>query len=115
VIVNLVDNAIKYSERGGEARVQLWHNRNEGGITVSDTGPGISEEALPHLFDRFYRADAARSRSAGGSGLGLAICQEIVTAHGGRLWASSKLGAGSAFSLAMPLAGDASQMAPTGG
>ena len=115
VIINLVDNAIKYSERGGEVRVQLWRNRNEGGITVSDTGPGISEEALPHLFDRFYRDDAARSRSAGGSGLGLAICKEIVTAHGGRLWASSKLGTGSSFSLAMPLAGDASQMAPTGG
>jgi two-component system OmpR family sensor kinase len=115
VIVNLVDNAIKYTGPGGEVRVQLWHDRHEGGITVSDTGPGISEEALPHLFDRFYRADAARSRAAGGSGLGLAICKEIVTAHGGRLWASSKLGEGSSFSLAMPLVGDARQMAPTGG
>jgi two-component system OmpR family sensor kinase len=115
VIINLVDNAIKYTGSGGQVRVQLWHNRNEGGITVSDTGPGIPEDALPHLFDRFYRADAARSRAAGGSGLGLAICKEIVTAHGGRLWASSKLGAGSSFSLAMPLAGDASQMARTGG
>jgi two-component system, OmpR family, sensor kinase len=115
VIINLVDNAIKYTGSGGQVRVRLWHNRNEGGITVSDTGPGIPEDALPHLFDRFYRADAARSRAAGGSGLGLAICQEIVTAHGGRLWASSKLGAGSSFSLAMPLSGDASQMARTGG
>jgi two-component system, OmpR family, sensor kinase len=115
VIVNLVDNAIKYTGPGGEVRVRLWHDRHEGGITVSDTGPGISEEALPHLFDRFYRADAARSRAAGGSGLGLAICKEIVTAHGGRLWASSKLGEGSSFSLAMPLVGDARQMAPTGG
>jgi signal transduction histidine kinase len=115
VIVNLVDNAIKYTGPGGEVRVLLWRDRHEGGITVSDTGPGISEEALPHLFDRFYRADAARSRAAGGSGLGLAICKEIVTAHGGRLWASSKLGEGSSFSLAMPLAGDARQVAPTGG
>jgi two-component system OmpR family sensor kinase len=115
VIVNLVDNAIKYTGPGGDVRVRLWHNRHEAGITVSDTGPGIPEDALPQLFDRFYRADAARSRAAGGSGLGLAICKEIVTAHGGRLWASSKLGAGSSFSLAMPLAGDASQVAPTGG
>jgi heavy metal sensor kinase len=115
VIVNLVDNAIKYTGPGGDVRVKLWHNRHEGGITVSDTGPGIPEDALPHLFDRFYRADAARSRAGGGSGLGLSICKEIVSAHGGRLWASSKLGEGSSFSLAMPLAGDASQVAPRGG
>jgi heavy metal sensor kinase len=115
VITNLVDNAIKYTSSGGSVRVLLWRDRREAGVTVSDTGPGIGEEALPHLFDRFYRADAARSRSAGGSGLGLAICKEIVTAHGGRLWASSKVGEGSSFSLAMPLAGDASLVAPAGG
>jgi signal transduction histidine kinase len=115
VITNLVDNAIKYTGAGGSVRVLLWRDRHEAGVTVSDTGPGIREEALPHLFDRFYRADAARSRSAGGSGLGLAICMEIVTAHGGRLWASSRVGEGSSFSLAMPLAGEASPVAPTGG
>jgi two-component system OmpR family sensor kinase len=115
VITNLVDNAIKYTGAGGSVRVLLWRDRQEAGVTVSDTGPGIREEALPHLFDRFYRADAARTRSAGGSGLGLAICKEIVTAHGGRLWASSKVGEGSSFSLAMPLAGEASRVAPAGG
>jgi two-component system, OmpR family, sensor kinase len=115
VITNLVDNAIKYTGPGGSVRVRLWRHRNEAGITVSDTGPGIREDALPHLFDRFYRADAARSRAAGGSGLGLAICREIVTAHGGRLWAESTLGVGSSFSLAMPLAGDTSPVAPAGG
>jgi heavy metal sensor kinase len=115
VITNLVDNAIKYTGPGGTVRVLLWRDRREAGVTVSDTGPGIREEALPHLFDRFYRADAARSRSAGGSGLGLAICKEIVTAHGGRLWATSKLGAGSSFSLTMPLAGESSPVAPAGG
>ncbi len=114
VITNLVDNAIKYTSPGGTVRVLLWRGRDEAGMTVSDTGPGISPEALPHLFDRFYRADAARSRSQGGSGLGLAICKEIVTAHGGRLWAASRLGAGSAFSLAMPVAGDPGRVAPAG-
>jgi signal transduction histidine kinase len=115
VITNLVDNAIKYTGPGGRVRVLLWRDRREAGVTVSDTGPGIREDALPHLFDRFYRADAARSRAGGGSGLGLAICREIVTAHGGRLWAASELGAGSSFSLAMPLAGDTSPVAPAGG
>jgi two-component system OmpR family sensor kinase len=115
VITNLVDNAIKYTGTGGTVRVLLWHDDDEAGVTVSDTGPGIHEEALPHLFDRFYRADAARSRAAGGSGLGLAICQEIVTAHGGRLWASSELGAGSSFSLAMPMTGEPGRVAPAGG
>jgi two-component system OmpR family sensor kinase len=115
VITNLVDNAIKYTGAGGSVRVLLWRDHQEAGVTVTDTGPGIGEEALPHLFDRFYRADAARTRSAGGSGLGLAICKEIVAAHGGRLWASSKFGAGSSFSLAMPLAGENSSVAPARG
>jgi heavy metal sensor kinase len=114
VITNLVDNAIKYTGPGGSVRVRLWRDRQEAGISVSDTGPGIREDALPHLFDRFYRADAARSRAAGGSGLGLAICREIVTAHGGRLWAESTVGVGSSFSLAMPLAGETIRVAPAG-
>jgi heavy metal sensor kinase len=115
VITNLVDNAIKYTGPGGTVRVVVWRDPHEAGITVHDTGPGIGADALPHLFDRFYRADAARSRSAGGSGLGLAICKEIVTAHGGRLWASSELGHGSSFSLAMPLEGKAASVARAGG
>jgi heavy metal sensor kinase len=115
VITNLVDNAIKYTGPGGTVRVAVWRDTHEAGITVRDTGPGIGADALPHLFDRFYRADAARSRSAGGSGLGLAIAKEIVTAHGGRLWASSELGQGSSFSLAMPLEGKAAPVARAGG
>jgi two-component system OmpR family sensor kinase len=115
VITNLVDNAIKYTGTGGSVRVLVWRDRREAGITVRDTGPGIGADALPHLFDRFYRADAARSRAAGGSGLGLAICKEIVSAHGGRLWASSELGQGSSFSLAMPLEGEAAPVARAGG
>jgi len=105
VVTNLVDNAIKYTGRGGAVRVRLWRHQQDAGLTVSDTGPGIPKEALPRLFDRFYRADAARSRAEGqgGSGLGLAICREIATAHGGRLWAESEPGQGASFSLAMPL------------
>ncbi len=114
VVTNLVDNAVKYTGAGGTVRVRLWRGRDEAGMTVRDTGPGIPPDALPHLFDRFYRADAARSRSPGGSGLGLAICREIVTAHGGRLWAESGPGAGSSFWLAVPLAGSPTRVARTG-
>jgi heavy metal sensor kinase len=115
VITNLVDNAIKYTGAGGTVRVVVWRDPHEAGISVHDTGPGIGADALPHLFDRFYRADAARSRADGGSGLGLSICKEIVTAHGGRLWASSELGHGSSFTLAMPLESDSAPVARAGG
>jgi heavy metal sensor kinase len=114
VITNLVDNAIKYTGAGGSVRVVVWRDRHEAGITVHDTGPGIGADALPHLFDRFYRADASRSRADGGSGLGLSICKEIITAHGGRLWASSELGHGSSFTLAMPLETDSAPVARAG-
>jgi two-component system, OmpR family, sensor kinase len=115
VITNLVDNAIKYTGAGGTVRVVVWRDPHEAGISVHDTGPGIGADALPHLFDRFYRADSARSRADGGSGLGLSICKEIITAHGGRLWASSELGHGSSFTLAMPLESDSAPVARAGG
>lgn len=69
---------------------------------MADTGPGIPREEAGHVFDRFYRIDGARTRSAGGSGLGLAISQEIIRVHGGRIWVDSDPGQGSRFSFALP-------------
>jgi heavy metal sensor kinase len=104
VLVNFIENAIKYTPRGGEVTVRTWQRGDEIGVTVSDTGPGIPDEALGHVFDRFFRVDDARGRTSGGSGLGLAICREIAEAHGGRVWATTRQGGGSAFSLGLPLA-----------
>jgi heavy metal sensor kinase len=104
MLANLVENAIKYTPAGGTVTVVTWRAGDEIGVTVSDTGPGIPREALGHVFDRFFRVDGARQRTSGGSGLGLAICREIATAHGGRVWAESDPGGGSAFSLALPAA-----------
>ncbi len=102
VVVNLVDNAIKHSRPGGAVRVEVWRDCAQAGVRVSDEGVGIPADALPHVFDRFYRVDLARARENGGSGLGLAICREIATAHNGRVWAESEEGRGSRFSLALP-------------
>jgi len=102
MLVNLIENAIKYTPPGGAVTVLVWRRGDEVGVTVSDTGPGIPPEAIDHVFDRFFRVDGARRRTSGGSGLGLAICREIVEAHGGRIWVDSESGRGSAFSLALP-------------
>jgi heavy metal sensor kinase len=101
VVSNLVDNAIKYGGEGGRVEVGAWRRDGEAGVTVSDSGPGIPAEAHDRVFDRFYRVDAARGRG-GGSGLGLAICQEIIRAHGGRIWVDSADGGGAAFSFTVP-------------
>lgn len=103
VVTNLIQNALVYNRPGGRVDVEL-HAGEEGSavLTVSDTGQGISEADLPHIFDRFYRVDAARSRAQGGSGLGLAICQRIVALHGGRIEATSELGVGSRFVVTLP-------------
>jgi len=103
VIVNLVANAIKYTQEGGEVEVNVRGDRGTAVLEVSDNGVGISAHALPHLFERFYRADKARSRNSGGAGLGLAIVKAICTAHGAEINVSSKEGHGSRFTVELPL------------
>ena len=106
VILNLVDNALKYTPAEGTVTVSLRRHDGQAELRVEDTGEGIAVDALPHIFDRFYRADKARARRSGGAGLGLAIAQAIVDAHGGELQAASGgIGRGSCFTLRLPLAG----------
>jgi heavy metal sensor kinase len=102
VVVNLLENAIKYSGGGSGVSVTTDTLGSKAVLSVSDTGPGISEEAREHIFDRFYRADDSRTRSSGGSGLGLAITREIVEAHGGTIEVDSELGRGSTFTVTLP-------------
>ena len=102
VVVNLVDNAVKYSHDGGEVRIATWRQDGEVGLSVSDHGIGLPPDALAQVFDRFYRVDDTRIRDQGGSGLGLAICRDIAIAHGGRVWGESDPGQGARFSLALP-------------
>ena len=103
----LLDNAIKYTPAGGTITVSARRQGSQIHLTVADDGPGIAAEHLPHLFERFYRVDSARSRQdGGGSGLGLAIAQEIVAAHGGSITVSSEVGRGTLFTVSLP-AGEA--------
>ncbi len=104
VIVNLVDNAIKYTPEGGLVCVEVNLEQENALLEVSDTGVGIPVEAHTHLFERFYRVDKARSRQMGGAGLGLAIVKSIVTVHGGQVTVESIEGRGSRFRVELPLA-----------
>jgi heavy metal sensor kinase len=102
MMLNLVENGIKYSPQGGRIDITLDKENSSALITVSDQGIGIPQEALPHIFDRFFRVDKARSRQEGGSGLGLSICKWIAEAHNGSISARSELGKGSAFTVRIP-------------
>jgi len=101
-VINLLDNAIKYSEKGKVVRVEAMKKNEETIVSVHDQGCGIEKKHLPRLFERFYRVDKARSRHLGGTGLGLAIVKHIVQAHGGRLTVASTPGKGSVFSIHLP-------------
>ena len=103
VIVNLVDNAIKYTPEGGRIEVTLQAQEEQAVLSVADTGIGIPVESLPFVFDRFYRADKARSRESGGTGLGLAIVKAICTAHNGVVSVESSENKGSTFKVQLPL------------
>ena len=104
VLTNLLSNAISYNKQGGEIRVTTGVHHKQAYCQVADSGQGISPEDLPHVFERFYRADKARTSHFGKSGLGLAISKSIADAHGGELTTTSTLGHGSTFTLWLPLA-----------
>jgi two-component system phosphate regulon sensor histidine kinase PhoR len=105
VFDNLLDNAVKYSSKQGQIRLSANRRRNDVVLGVSDNGIGISNEDLPRIFERFYRADKARSRQLGGTGLGLSIVKHIAQLHGGRVEAESELGKGTAIRVILPLKG----------
>lgn len=99
MLLNLVDNAIKYTPPDGQITLALYRDDQWARIEVADTGVGIPEEHLPHIFDRFYRVDKVRSRSQGGTGLGLAIVKSIAELHGGQVTVTSSVGQGSSFAV----------------
>lgn len=102
VVINLVENAIKYNVPGGNVHVRTVRLRNKVILTVSDTGIGIPEASLPNIFDRFYRVDKARSRETGGSGLGLSIVRSTVEEHGGTVAAEPREEGGMRFTVTLP-------------
>ncbi|HEX2986960.1 MAG TPA: ATP-binding protein [Chloroflexota bacterium] len=104
LLLILVDNAIKYTPEGGRVQLAIRTEPGAAVITVADTGIGIGPEDIPHLFERFYRADKARSRDLGGTGLGLSIAKWIADSHGGHISVESTVGQGSTFTIRLPLA-----------
>ena len=102
VLANLLENALRHTEKGGSVTVTTAVMDGAVQVSVADTGVGISQEHLPHIFERFYRADPSRTRATGGSGLGLAISKYLVEAHGGTLGVKSEPGVGSQFSMTLP-------------
>ena len=102
VLGNLITNSLRYTPRGGEIALDAWQKQNNVVLTVSDSGKGIPPESLPYIFDRFYRADPARTHGDE-SGLGLAIAKSIIEAHGGTISAESQLGAGTKIEISLPV------------
>jgi signal transduction histidine kinase len=103
LLLNLVDNALKYTPAGGEVSLSLHREPEWVRVSVADTGIGIPPEDTPHIFERFYRSDKARTRGRGGTGLGLAIAKWIAEAHDGRIAVESQVGAGSTFTVWLPV------------
>lgn len=103
VVYNLMENAVKYTPANGKVRVTLQRVGRDAVLTVSDNGPGIPRDSLPHVFERFYRVDKARGRDSGGTGLGLSIVQQYVNLHGGNVRVTSEEGQGAVFTVELPL------------
>jgi signal transduction histidine kinase len=112
IIFNLAENAIKYNSFGGNVFLRLHREGDEAVLTVEDTGIGIPEEDIPHIFDRFYRVDKARSRASGGSGLGLSIVRGAVEAHGGTIGVERRETIGTRFTVRFPALDEPAAEAP---
>ena len=106
VLDNLLDNAMRYSPDGSTVLVEIRREGDECDCAVSDCGPGIPEEHLPLIFERFYRVDASRNRQSGGAGLGLAIARSLIQAQGGRIDAEAHPGGGTTLRFVLPAGGD---------
>ncbi|PYO34718.1 MAG: hypothetical protein DMD74_09805 [Gemmatimonadetes bacterium] len=115
LILNLVENAVKYTPRGGSVQVRLGQEDGRVTLTVADSGIGIAPGDLPHVFDRFWRADTARTRTGErpGTGLGLAICKWIAEAHGGTIAVTSRPGRGTTFVVSLPGPTDGRTVGPS--
>ena len=103
ILFNLVENAIKYNVPGGTITIRLLRDGENALIQVSDTGMGVPEDAIPHLFERFYRVDKARARKTGGSGLGLSIVRNMLERNNGSIGVTSTLGEGTVFTVNLPV------------
>lgn len=103
ILVNLLNNALQYTD-GGKIMVKAWHHGDQVWLAVEDTGIGIAEADLPHVFERFWRADRSRSRASGGTGIGLAICKRLVELQGGEIQVTSQINRGSTFQFWLPKA-----------
>jgi signal transduction histidine kinase len=104
ILTNLLQNAIVHTPSGGNVMLSTRLDRSWLELQIRDSGTGIAAEHLPHIFDRFFRTDESRNRSTGGSGLGLAIVKQLVELHGGKVWAESQPGAGTAIRFTLPVA-----------
>ena len=102
IILNLINNAFRYTAEGGIVTVRVWQDKNEFYFSVQDTGIGIASDELDRIFERFYRTDQSRDRESGGSGLGLAITKALVDAHDGWIKVTSRLHEGTTFTVMLP-------------
>ncbi len=108
VVTNILQNALKFTPSGGKIKVYTRQEGDNAVVSIADTGIGIGPDDLPHIFERFYKAD--KSRNTGGTGLGLSIARHIVQVHGGRIWVDSRLGEGTTFTFTLPLYPEAQKL-----